>query len=1174
MKKTETIGQGIYYTLDDKHFWAVFYNDALHNAFLTLTHIYSRLGIKEYDTEEDAIKVADRYRSFIRKANAIDKSRFLDHIHRHFPFLEVMNLTTLERGRADYDKEKNIEILDVLLKQLTDYRNYFSHYHYMDEIRLQVDRKWINGVFDANVRKTKEDFFGVNANDFIEKDPFETHVAHLRQMIPNKDRTLKGVDGKMLRTVRNEGFKTPLLNKENNSFGLTEFGHVLFVSLFLEKSSAIRLQKNIKGLKDARETRFRMTNEAFCRTRIALPKIKLDSNNNEDAFVMDMSSELAKAPRELYNHLLSADKDLFRTVNNSEEEDDTDISVVMSSGFRSDDRFPYFALRYFDENKIFDRLRFQIDLGTYHFHIYESTINQVKEARHLTKQLYGFNRLQNFAPEHAPDEWKAKEKDLDYFEESKDPFIRKTYPHYQIEAGKIGIRFQGDHMHWPHLELDSPDSQYPKYRRSGIEVSEAFLSVNELPFMVFCHLIYASSGDHTKVEKLVRNKYDRIKKLFESVKNGTAFPGNEQLDSWLSTKFGLTKREIPERLYHYLSGEQKDQNLNKKYHERLTGLIEETDSLMDRFNEQKKAQVKIGKRNYRRFESGKFADWLAQDFMLFQPLGKKNDGTDDLKSKPNPKKYQLLQKSIAMYGLEKHNLPGLFRACNLLDSSNPHPFLQIVMRKDHAGWLDFYSDYLRERKKYLLESLKQAQKTQNYAPYAHFLRVKLRNTAFEKMAKESWLKQLLLPTGIFLPEILSWFETYYPKELAQLPVKNDNIPFAKLVELYLQLKHADLSQPFYSDLPLLYSHFAKLNPEGLSFQQRDDLFSEWKAEYKDLKKQLPKINEIESRCEKLAISAKRNNLKSLKAVKDHFRQDFGNAVDYISFDTSRLFGNQIIDKVKNLVFAPYKVKADKCRQYRQFLDNEQMIRNFRTRDQITSLMIRDMLAKRLGASSDDGFNLRDIQPIGESGISNYLNDVQRLDQMLPIYQSDEKGQLIKKGGSKIKLGRWTIYSTDTKRKKRGTFLHFVKDRRLNNLARYIRKPADGSIEISRKRLEFELDSYARERQRITRLTHDLEALILKTNPELISGDVYYINFRDLIQNLPDHIPSKLKDQIIALRNAVLHNQYPLPELFEDEIRLFASDDNLPERDGLGIISQFSELAERKFSEVTQLINEL
>lgn len=30
---------GTYYTLEDKHFWAAFFNLARHNAYITLTHI-------------------------------------------------------------------------------------------------------------------------------------------------------------------------------------------------------------------------------------------------------------------------------------------------------------------------------------------------------------------------------------------------------------------------------------------------------------------------------------------------------------------------------------------------------------------------------------------------------------------------------------------------------------------------------------------------------------------------------------------------------------------------------------------------------------------------------------------------------------------------------------------------------------------------------------------------------------------------------------------------------------------------------------------------------------------------------------------------------------------------------------------------------------------------------
>lgn len=250
------------------------------------------------------------------------------------------------------------------------------------------------------------------------------------------------------------------------------------------------MQKKLKGFKDNREKYQKMTNEVFCRSRMLLPKLRLESTQTQDWILLDMLNELIRCPKSLYERLKEEDREKFKVPFDSVDEDyDAEQEPFKNTLVRHQDRFPYFALRYFDYNEIFTNLRFQIDLGTYHFSIYKKLIGGNKEDRHLTHKLYGFERIQEFAKQNRPDEWKALVKDLDTFnKEEEKPYISETTPHYHLENEKIGIVFK-NHNIWPSTKTELTNNNRKKYNLGASIKAEALLSVHELLPMMFYYLL-------------------------------------------------------------------------------------------------------------------------------------------------------------------------------------------------------------------------------------------------------------------------------------------------------------------------------------------------------------------------------------------------------------------------------------------------------------------------------------------------------------------------------------------------------------------------------------------------------------------------------------------------------------------------------------------------------------
>ena len=473
MEDDKKTTDSICYELKDKHFWAAFLNLARHNVYITINHINKLLEIREIDNDEKILDIKTLWEKVNGDLNKTERLREL--MTKHFPFLETAIYSKNKEDKEEVKQEKQAtaqsfksleHCLFLFLKKLQEARNYYSHYKYSEStkepmLEKELLKKMYN-IFDDNIQLVIKDY------------------QHNKDINPDED-------FKHLNRTEKEFNYYFTTNKKGN---ITASGLLFFVSLFLEKKDAIWMQQKLRGFKDNRESKKKMTHEVFCRSRMLLPKLRLESTQTQDWILLDMLNELIRCPKSLYERLQGEDREKFKVPFDPADEDyDAEQEPFKNTLVRHQDRFPYFALRYFDYNEIFTNLRFQIDLGTYHFSIYKKLIGGNKEDRHLTHKLYGFERIQEFAKQNRPDEWKALVKDLDTFnKEEEKPYISETTPHYHLENEKIGIVFK-NHNIWPSTKTELTNNNRKKYNLGASIKAEALLSVHELLPMMFYYLL-------------------------------------------------------------------------------------------------------------------------------------------------------------------------------------------------------------------------------------------------------------------------------------------------------------------------------------------------------------------------------------------------------------------------------------------------------------------------------------------------------------------------------------------------------------------------------------------------------------------------------------------------------------------------------------------------------------
>lgn len=1142
--------QSICYSVNDKHFWAAFFNLARHNIFITTNHISRQLGIKPIENDQNILDVikqswkTDNITNNLRK-----KAKLYELILKHFPFLESAsygtqsfevskNLQGKNRIKNSVEKqteqsetfsfESIISVLITFIEKLQDLRNYYSHHKHSNQTgkplpEIQLIHKLYN-VLDTSVRLTKEDYkHNLKINP---KEDFE----HLIR---------KGKAGD------NPKFKHHF--ERNREY--TEAGLLFFVSLFLDKKDAIWMQKKIYGFKRGDTGYTKMTNEVFCRSRIIIPKIRLISTYDHDQMLLDILNELARCPKPLFDRLREEDRKKFKIpleiVWDEEEEDTTDEDNPLKSMLiRHQNRFPYFALRYFDLKKTFKSMRFQIDLGSYHFSIYDKLIGTQNEKRHLTRSLYGFDRIQVFDDKEQPKRWKELVKDLDYYEKSDLPFISKTKPHYHLFSNKIGIKFiKSNTKRWPNLDVEEKENGIKKYTHNNDFTADAFLSVHELTPMMFYYLL-TENGD--KVEGVIKSVKKNIFALYD------AFEKNDinsmtDLNKHLEGK-NILVGDLPKQMVSILSNIQKNRNIQAR--QKQDKLIEETQKKIDQLKRQVRQDIRIGKRKSGLMKPGIIAKWLINDMMRFQPVALSTDKQPLNRSKANSTEYQLLQRTFAFFGSEKKRLPAYFIQLRLINSENPHPFLSKFKWEQQPNILSFYENYLKARLSYLKQI-----NPEDWQKNQHFLQLKGAKTNRKKLV-EGWKNGFNLPRGIFTNPIKEWLKN-----------SPENSKINEVINTFDRAGFITKTIPFYfkenknDGVPSFYHY--KVNVANTNKPKKGKYLSiEQRAKYQfENKKNLNQENTI-SRIEEIRktfheMSDKEICWKRKKSTLYELLEKLNLSDEFYSMVKK---DSDLTTLKKELLQATHKEYID----YREWQKFEKKNRLLKSQDILLWMMCNRLQANgQMPELQINGLFLKDIGVAtpGNENI-NILNKVLPMRLPVSIYPTDESGNVQR---NEPPVDTFYIEEKNTKVLKQGNFKALVKDRRLNGLFSFVNKTQHT---INKNRLEHELTTYQRKRVEIFSIVLDIEKKLTQKYPNLPCD-----NFRSMINKWMEHnAPSNLIKALITIRNAFAHNQYPMYKeaYFGTNILFDAHCSDIEEKDGLGVALQLVEIAKEARQAIYQI----
>ena len=1111
MENDKKLEESACYTLNDKHFWAAFLNLARHNVYITINHINKLLEIRQIDNDEKVLDIKALWQKVDKDIN--QKARLRELMIKHFPFLEFAIYNNNKDGKQEEKQAKaqSFESLKrclfLFLEKLQEARNYYSHYKYSEssqEPKLKKElRKKMYNIFGASIRLVKEDY------------------QYNKDIDPEKD--FKHLE-------RKEDFNYSFTDKDNKG-KITKNGLLFFVSLFLEKKDAIWMQQKLRGFKDNRGNKEKMTHEVFCRSRMLLPKIRLESTQTQDWILLDMLNELIRCPKSLYERLQRAYREKFKVPFDSIDEDyDAEQEPFRNTLVRHQDRFPYFALRYFDYNEIFKNLRFQIDLGTYHFSIYKKLIGDNKEDRHLTHKLYGFERIQEFAKQKRPNEWQALVKDLDTYETSNEQYISETTPHYHLENQKIGIRFKNEKdKTWPSLETNGKENEKSKYNLDKSFQAGAFLSVHELLPMMFYYLLLKKEEPNNDeknasiVEGFIKKEIKRMYAIYDAFAN-EEINSKEELEEYCKNK-GVQERHLPKQMIAILTNKSKD--MVKAAERKKKEMIKDTKKKLTTLEKQTQGEIEDGGRNIRLLKSGEIARWLVNDMMRFQPVQKDNEGKPLNNSKANSTEYQMLQRSLALYNKEEKPT-RYFIQVNLIKSSNPHPFLEDTKWEECYNILSFYRNYLKAKIEFLNKL-----KPEDWEKNQYFLMLKGPKIN-RKTLVQGWKNGFNLPRGIFTKPIKEWFIRHQSdsEEYKKVEALDDVGLVAKVIPLFFKEEYfkedaqeeiKNCIQPFYS-YPFNVGNIHK--PEEGTFlnkKEREELWKQNKERFKGYK-------------------AKEKTKKMTDKEKEEHRS-------YLEFQSWNKF--------------------------------ERELRLVRNQDILTWLLCTKLIDKL----KIDELNIEELQKLRLKDIdtdtakkekNNILNRIMPMQLPVTVYEIDKSFNIVKDKP----LHTVYIEETGTKLLKQGNFKALVKDRRLNGLFSFVKTSSEAeskSNPISKLRVEYELGAYQKARIDIIKDMLALEKTLID-NDENLPTNKFSDMLKSWLKGKGEANKARLQndvDLLVSVRNAFSHNQYPMynSEVFKG-MKLLSLSSDIPEKEGLGIAKQLKDKIKETIERIIEIEKEI
>lgn len=704
---------------NDPYYFNHFINMGRHNAYLILHDIYKTVYKEELSLEENNLAVF-RKKVLEKSQNKPDEIvKVVNMLLRHLPFL-----TYYEEKQQYVEKKHEYESLNRLadyLGALNKIRNQTSHYKHNKEYIYLPDYQ---GLFQMSVKEAQ------NRMKYEDKD-----VKHL--------------------------YRTQYYNLVNNNI-LTEAGISYFVCLFLDKKNGYLFLSRIKGFKDRNKTSERYksaTLEAFTQFHSHVPYPKLDSSD----IALDMLNELNRCPKQLYNVLSAEDQNKF-IATLSEDGDDELPKPLMK---RSEDRFPYFALRYIEKSGKLDNITFQLYLGRKHAQEpHTKKIAGVDRTHFLLKNMHVFGKLPFYKEEEA----------YRFYGENEE--VEFYAPAFRMVGNRIGLVLREElqsHYAVPATNKTEKDKNYP----------DAILSTHELSGLFFYNFLYKKGWIEDSPQKFIRNYLLEFRRFINDLQekkivpiSTTSFIGkrkrhkdedlrilNERSNKLqvLLDEYGLKIDWIPDDCREYLLSYRasSDAYIIKEKFVVMRKSANSKLARMKAFSEVEKEVVGTMSVARKQLRIGELAQELARDIVFLTPPQETSGGE---KKKINNMEFDVLQKMLAYFPVYKDELKTYFDVLKEKDKKWKHPFLHWVVASEYTSYsslIDIYKAYYQFEIKWIdREILDGIRGTEGYitgwrlkdidavvSKYEYIL--KLKQKTKPAIDKEYLDKAVYLPTDLF-----------------------------------------------------------------------------------------------------------------------------------------------------------------------------------------------------------------------------------------------------------------------------------------------------------------------------------------------------------------------------------------------------------------------------------------
>ena len=921
---------------------------------------------------------------------------------------------------------------------------------------------------------------------------------------------------------------------------ISNMGIFMLICLMISKKHASEFADKTdffgtKQVKDPRllEKEITIMREIISVYRIRLPKERLQSTRDTSALGLDMLNELKKCPHELFDTLDAAHQEQFRV-----ETSDEDDSVEKENGkillLRSHDRFATFALRYIDSLKLFDSIRFQVRLGNYRYKFYEKEWidghkdNDDERIRILQKELTGFGRIDEIE-QARNDRWGNLIRRIDLpRQDSLDtkPYVTDHHASYLIHNNRIGLLWNTSDrqilkngIFMPTLDLPEWLDGYPQNAgeiRGTEEKADrpiaqchaplCWLSIYELPALIFLSILTKSGKE---AEKIIKKTVDNYHRFFNDLHTGQIIPYDPQTkqsfipmedkarikadktfrSNYVIEPYGIKITDLPDKLQDFLLNESLNDNNDSRFiklaKSRLDDMIAKTQARCEIFRKNRELygskDNKIGKTSHIDIRPGTLARYLAKDIMLF----KKADENNQVKL--TGQNFNILQAELAQYRMSETELRRLLTKAELINCTDPHPFLEEVINRHPKTFFDFYQTYLEKKIAYLKSVSAHGKNALKELHFLHYNRKKWaqRDKKFYQELCGRYTS-IELPKGLFLPAIIDAIKADQAADKAPLKdaLAGYRINTTYLIAAY-QEACGDGYQTFYGNkFKRYYKYISKLKSS---------------APNAPLEKQYLSVEEME----KFLLTAKKQEEKYLSA--------FNREKDKkISIAKSRKRNRDVAELNEEKEIEPRKL-----RKYRnEYSQNEKAIRRQKVQDVLLFHMAKSLLTNVMDNNgSNIDFSAYRLRDIGRNGNKDILSLQMPFSIVLQIPTQDGSVREIKIEQKSLKLKNY------------GDFFRFIYDSRVRPLLAQIK-----SDYVSRENLETEFDNYDQQRIPLFELVHDLEGKIWeqlpdeKLHPVDSDGKPLKVDFKYLLQFIDTEESNK--DLLRVIRNAFSHNNYP------------------------------------------------